>query len=162
MTPERVDWRPREQTLASVALIAAGVGCLVYFVGVGVLLALGVATGRPGVVSWVPRTIGLGVLAGVLVAWGTRLAPGSRDGRTTRVVVGSWLFGLGVAWAVGGIVDQHVFKLLGVAHGSVGWDVVFHGAGSLAAGVGWVIAEPGPGPVAAQAGPTRGTEGTSA
>ena len=148
MTPDRADWRPREQALAGVALTAAGVGCLVYFAGVGVLIALGVATGRPGVVSWVPRTIGLGVLAGLLVAWGTRIATGSRDARTRRVVVGGWLFGLGAAWFVGGVVDQHVFKLLGVAHGSAGWDVVFHGAGSLAAGVGWVIAEPAPAPTA--------------
>ncbi len=144
MTPDRADWQPREQALASVALTAAGVGCLVYFAGVGLLIALGVATGRPGVVSWVPRTIGLGVFAGVLVAWGTRIAAGSRHARSTRVVVGGWLFGLGLAWFVGGVVDQHVFKLLGIAHGSVGWDVVFHGAGSLAAGVGWVIAEPAP------------------
>src|SRR6266480_4025515 len=98
MTPDHADWQPREQALASVALTAAGVGCLVYFAGVGILIALGVATGRPGVVSWVPRTIGLGVLAGLLVAWGTRIAAGSRGARTTRVVVGGWLFGLGLAW----------------------------------------------------------------
>src|SRR5690348_11319753 len=122
MTSQEVDWRTRDLALASVALTAAGVGCLAYFAGVGALIALGVATGRPGLGAWVPRTVGLAALAGILLIAGARTAGRSRPARTSRVLIGGWMVGLGLAWFVGGIVDQHVFKLLGVAHGSVGWD----------------------------------------
>ncbi|HET9564974.1 MAG TPA: hypothetical protein VFP27_10855 [Mycobacterium sp.] len=91
---------------------------------------LGIAqTLVPGFAMWVARDLALGALAvaGVMLAKARPVLPLDRES------VGWALLGAGAAWGPVGVIDMHVLGMFEIAQGAMGWDVVFHGLGSLAA-----------------------------
>ena len=126
--PVTATLRPR--SIRSPILHGVAVGVAAYAVFVPMLGTVGIAqTLVPGFAMWVARDLALGALAvaGVMLAKAGPMLPRDRE------TAGWALLGAGAAWGPVGVIDMHVLGMFEIAHGAIGWDVVFHGLGSLAA-----------------------------
>ncbi len=126
--PVTATLRPR--SIRSPILHGVALGVAAYAVFVPMLGTLGIAQPLvPGFAMWVARDLALGALAvaGVMLAKARPVLPLDRE------TVGWALLGAGAAWGPVGVIDMHVLGMFEIAHGAIGWDVVFHGLGSLVA-----------------------------
>lgn len=120
----------RPRSIRRPILHGVAVGVAAYAVFVPMLGAVGIAQALvPGFAMWVARDLALGALAvaAVMLAKAGPMLPRDRE------TAGWALLGAGAAWGPVGLIDMHVLGMFEIAHGSMGWDVVFHGLGSLAA-----------------------------
>lgn len=122
------------------AVVAAfAVGTLTYGVVVYVLLLLDLAATSGGSVgTWLLRDAVLAI-AVLTCAWGATTMPAPRARVRPERVRAAALVGLGSAWWWLGLADMHLFDLFVVADGSLGWDLVFHGAGAALIVAGAVV-----------------------
>lgn len=116
----------------------AAVGTAVYTAAVALLLMAGAADGAASTAGWLRRD----ALFAALAAAGLLLARHWSHGRSPlsgRERIACGLMGVGAIWLELGILDQHVFGLFAISHGSLGWDLAFHGIGTLAFVAGWAL-----------------------
>lgn len=123
---------------AALELRFAAAGIVLYAGAVALLLAVGAADGGAAAAGWVMRDALLVALAvaALLVARSWRGSEPSPHGRERLACA---LMGAGAVWLELGILDQHLFGLFEIAHGSLAWDAVFHGGGAAAFVAGWAL-----------------------
>jgi hypothetical protein len=117
--------------------LAAGIAG--YTAAVAALISLGVAESlRDPVIGWPARDALYALLACGLALAGV-LARTARPS-ASRARVGTVLVGLGSAWLLLGLIDQHVFDLFEIDDGRLTSDLLFHGVGTaVACGGFWLL-----------------------
>ncbi len=109
-----------------------------YAAAVALLLLFGAADGEASTADWLMRDALFVLLmaASLLVArhWSYGRSP-----LAGRERLACALMGVGAIWLELGILDQHLFGLFAIAHGSLAWDLAFHGIGMLAFLAGWAL-----------------------
>lgn len=125
--------RALEAARVTALVVAAAAGVALHVVLVEVLIRSGAASSEAASARWWIRGA-LVVLVGAYLTFGAARRPGGpllpgRERAAAAVV------GVGGAVTVLGALDMHAFGLYELAEGSSAWDVVFHGAGAVAATV---------------------------
>ncbi|WP_148262465.1 hypothetical protein [Hoyosella subflava] len=118
-------------------LVATGfaVGSVIYLLSLQLLFALDAAQRLPdGTIGWGTRTV-VFLLIAVAAAWIGRHWKGARSGD----LLVSALAGSGIAWWILSYVDMHMLRLIDIAHGSLAWDLVFHGVGIALTGAALIL-----------------------
>ena len=130
--------------LAASALLFAAVGASIYALAVAMLLYLGAAdqAAEPAIGWWTRHAVVVALAAAALA--GEHFLRGGESRLAGRARLSSALIGAGGAWLALGVLDQHAFDLFAIAGGSLAWDVVFHGVGSVAIVAGWALTPTSP------------------
>ncbi|WP_157095341.1 hypothetical protein [Hoyosella altamirensis] len=106
------------------------VGSAIYILSLQLLFALDAAQRlTDGTIGWGTRTV-VFVMIAVAAAWIGRHWKSAHAGD----LIVSALAGSGIAWWILSYVDMHMLMLIDIAHGSLAWDLVFHGVGVVLTG----------------------------
>jgi hypothetical protein len=136
-------------------LCASAAGVLIYVVLTAGLLRTGLAHSMADTTTWAERTTVWLAIATALSALAWRRSVGRRSSPVPlREHFGCALAGIGVVWFALGVADIHLFRafalgpqsahaahaaMLAHHHGSLWWDIVFHGTGAALAVIGWLM-----------------------